>query len=95
MRGEFVKRNLTDLESAVVVESNTKVKLESLYLIGYRLPVWVPWNKLANALALERRDKVVYQNWIGTVEEVSVPLLSPQILRGHSRPRCSMAQTDV
>ena len=71
MRGEMVKRSLTDAESAVIIETISQVKLESLFHVGRRVDGWVPWDQLKNSLVFEKRDRVVYNNWVGTVEEVS------------------------
>lgn len=70
LKGDFVKHSLEDAESAVVVEVMTECLVEHV-ISGERLSEWVPWSKLRNAVKIEAKDKVVYDEWIGTVEEVS------------------------
>lgn len=69
LKGDFVKHSLLDAESALVVEVHTECLLEHV-ISGERLHQWVPWNKLRNAVKIEAKDKVVVDEWIGTVEEV-------------------------
>ena len=70
MRGDVVKRSLVAVESAIVVDVKTEVQLEHV-ITHERVRGWVPYEKLASSLQIEARDKVVYDEWIGTVEEVS------------------------
>lgn len=92
MKGDLVKQDLTDLESAVVVDVDTECTLEHV-ISKERLPSKVPWNHLKNAVKIEAKDKVVYDEWIGTVEEVRLrcgwnQLTSHRCLRtDSSRPR--------
>ncbi|WVF65350.1 hypothetical protein IAT40_000076 [Kwoniella sp. CBS 6097] len=69
LKGDVVKRSLTDPESAVIVDMSTQVKL--VHAIT-KAPVedWVEYKVLKNSLSIEARDRVVYKGWIGTVEEV-------------------------
>lgn len=69
LKGDLVKHSLEDAESAVVVEVETHCLLEHI-ISGERLSEWVPWSKLKNAVKIEAKDKVVFDEWIGTVEEV-------------------------
>lgn len=69
LKGDFVKHSLLDSESALVVDVQTECLIEHV-ISGERLHQWVPWNKLRNAVKIEAKDKVVYDHWIGTVEEV-------------------------
>jgi ubiquitin-conjugating enzyme E2 O len=69
MKGDLVKHTLTDIESAVVIDTKTECKLGHV-ISGERLPRWIPWNQLRNAVQIEAKDRVVYDEWIGTVEEV-------------------------
>ncbi len=69
LKGDVVKRSLTAVESAVVVDVKTEVQLEHV-ITKQRVKGWVPFEKLGNSLKIEARDKVVYDEWIGTVEEV-------------------------
>ncbi|GMK56130.1 hypothetical protein CspeluHIS016_0211860 [Cutaneotrichosporon spelunceum] len=69
LKGEFVKHSLMDAESALVVDVETECLIEHV-ISGERLSQWVPWGKLRNAVRIEAKDKVVYNEWIGTVEEV-------------------------
>ena len=69
MKGDIVKRSLASVESAVVVNVKTEVQLEHIITMQ-RIKGWVPYEKLANSLNIEARDRVVYDEWIGTVEEV-------------------------
>ena len=71
----------------MVIETMTKVKLESLFHVGRRLHEWVPWKLLGSNLALEQRDRVVYDDWVGTVEEVSQPLALPHKITPGVRSR--------
>ncbi|KAL7421053.1 hypothetical protein Q5752_003937 [Cryptotrichosporon argae] len=69
LKGDIVKHALTDVESAVVLD--VKVECQLVHVIsGQSVAQWVPWEKLKNAFKIEARDKVVYDEWIGTVEEV-------------------------
>lgn len=69
MKGDLVKHALTDVESAVVISVETECQLE--HVISHeRIPRWIPWKQLTNAVKIEAKDKVVYDEWIGTVEEV-------------------------
>jgi ubiquitin-conjugating enzyme E2 O len=70
LKGDVVKRSLVAVESAVVVRVKTEVQLEHVASCT-RPRGWVPYEKLRNALYIEARDKVVYDEWVGTVEEVS------------------------
>lgn len=69
LKGDFVKHSLLDAESALVVDVKTECLLEHV-ISGERLHRWVPWEKLRNAVKIEAKDKVVFDEWIGTVEEV-------------------------
>jgi hypothetical protein len=70
LKGDVVKRSLVAVESAVIVDIRTEVQLEHI-MSRERLRNWVPFDKLRNGMAIEARDKVIYDEWIGTVEEVS------------------------
>jgi len=54
----------------VVVESTSEVRLEHV-MSKQKIDEWVPYNLLKGAMVLEARDRVIYDEWIGTVEEVS------------------------
>ncbi|GFZ47242.1 hypothetical protein JCM24511_04985 [Saitozyma sp. JCM 24511] len=69
LKGDVVKRSLVAVESAVIVDIKTEVQLEHI-MSRERLRSWVPFDKLRNGMAIEARDKVIYDEWIGTVEEV-------------------------
>jgi ubiquitin-conjugating enzyme E2 O len=69
IKGDFVKHSLMDAESALVIDVQTECLIEHV-ISAERLPQWVPWEKLRNAVHIEAKDKVVYDEWIGTVEEV-------------------------
>lgn len=69
LKGDLVKHALTDLESAVVVDVQTECVVEHV-MSRERIARPVPWAKLKNAVRIEAKDKVVYDEWIGTVEEV-------------------------
>lgn len=66
--GDLVKRSLSAVESAVITKISSEVRLEHV-TTGQKLS-WTPYDKVTNALMVEVRDHVVYNNWIGTVEEV-------------------------
>ena len=70
LKGDIVKRSLVSIESAIVVDINTEVQVEHV-VTKERIRDWIPYRKLKNALPLEPRDKVVYDEWVGTIEEVS------------------------
>lgn len=70
LRGDLVKRSLTSVESAVIVSTSAEVKLEPSLHAGMSVQGWVPYDKLRSALLVEARDRVVYDEWIGTVVEV-------------------------
>lgn len=61
---------MTSQESALVVNVKTEIKLQHA-LTGEELDQWVKYEDVSNALEIDARDRVVYDNWIGTVEEVS------------------------
>ncbi|KIR99879.1 ubiquitin-conjugating enzyme E2 O [Cryptococcus deuterogattii 2001/935-1] len=69
LKGDIVKRSLTSQESALVVNIKTEVKLQHA-LTGEELDQWVKYEDVSNALKIDARDRVVYGNWVGTVEEV-------------------------
>ncbi|ORY33042.1 hypothetical protein BCR39DRAFT_463825 [Naematelia encephala] len=69
LKGDVVKRSLTAVESAVVTDVRSEVQLE--HVINKRpVRAWVPSEKLDSALKIEARDRVVYDEWLGIVEEV-------------------------
>lgn len=70
LKGDIVKRSLTAIESAVVMGSESEVQLEHA-ITGKKVKGWIPWSRLRTGMAMEARDRVVYGNWIGTVEEAS------------------------
>lgn len=53
-----------------MVNIKTEVKLQHV-LTGEELEQWVQYEDVSNALKIDARDRVVYGNWVGTVEEVS------------------------
>lgn len=53
-----------------MVNIKTEVKLQHA-LTGEELDQWVQYEDVSNALKIDARDRVVYGNWVGTVEEVS------------------------
>ncbi|KIR35252.1 ubiquitin-conjugating enzyme E2 O [Cryptococcus deuterogattii MMRL2647] len=69
LKGDIVKRSLTSQESALVVNIKTEVKLQHA-LTGEELDQWVKYEDVSNALKIDARDRVVYGNWVGTIEEV-------------------------
>lgn len=70
IKGDIVKRSLTSIESAVVVDMRTELLLEHS-VSKVQAKDWVPQEKTTNAMPFEARDRVVFDEWIGTVEEVS------------------------
>jgi ubiquitin-conjugating enzyme E2 O len=68
--GDIVKRSLANVESAVVVEVKSEVRLEHV-MSKIKVEDWIPYDLIKSAIILEARDKVIYDEWIGTVEEVS------------------------
>lgn len=73
MKGDFVKHSLEDPESAVVISVSSECKLEHV-ISGQRLDGFVPWELLKNDVKVEAKDKVVYDEWVGTIEEVRLDL---------------------
>lgn len=67
--GDIVKRSLVNVESAVVIDAKHQVRVTKL-IGGEILKGWVPYDKLRSSLILDVRDRVVYDEWLGTVEEV-------------------------
>ena len=72
LKGDVVKRSLGAAESAVIVDVRTELQLENA-VSHERVKGWVPFERLANSLQIEARDKVVFNEWIGTVIEVDPP----------------------
>ena len=58
------------MDSAVVADVETEVQLEHA-ITHERIRRWVPHKKLVNSLRLESQDRVIYNNWIGTIDAVS------------------------
>nr|XP_031861429.1 uncharacterized protein CI109_003033 [Kwoniella shandongensis]KAA5528501.1 hypothetical protein CI109_003033 [Kwoniella shandongensis] len=69
IKGDVVKRSLTSPESAVVIDIKSEVRLEHV-LSKEKVEGWVEYRKMQNSLLFDARDRVVYDEWIGTVEEV-------------------------
>ncbi|KAK8844131.1 hypothetical protein IAR55_006925 [Kwoniella newhampshirensis] len=69
IKGDVVKRALTSPESALVVDIRSAVRLQHC-LSKEKVDGWVDFEKMGNALLFDARDRVVYDEWIGTVEEV-------------------------
>lgn len=70
LKGDIVKRSLVSIESAMVIDVKTEVQLEHV-ISRERIKGWVPSEKLKSSSSLEVRDRVVFDEWIGTIEEVS------------------------
>jgi ubiquitin-conjugating enzyme E2 O len=70
MKGDVVKRSLTDVESAVVMDLESRVRLRHA-VAKHRTGGWIPFAQVKNALSMEARDRVFYDQWVGTVEEAS------------------------
>ncbi len=70
MIGDIVKRSLMNVESGVVTGTSHDVRLTKL-ITGEILPNWVPFDKLKSSLILDLKDKVVYDEWLGSVDDVS------------------------
>lgn len=58
-----------------MVNVKTEIKLQHA-LTGEELDQWVKYEDVSNALEIDARDRVVYGNWVGTVEEVSLPTMA-------------------
>lgn len=72
VRGDVVKRSLDQVESGVIMQVSTEVRLVNSItgeVVGESQ--WIPMKKLASSLPLEPGDKVVYNNWLGTIKDVS------------------------
>jgi ubiquitin-conjugating enzyme E2 O len=70
MRGDIVKRSLFDTQSAIVQSMYSEVRLEHV-MTKQKLKEWIPFQSLKSSLVVQHRDTVVFENWIGTIEEVS------------------------
>lgn len=68
-RGDIVKRSLTKPESAVVLESKSEVQLQHCFS-GQKVDEWISADLLVPSIVFERGDRVIYNNWVGTVEAV-------------------------
>lgn len=68
-RGEVVKRSLTSVENAMVLEERHEVQLEHVFT-GQKIDEWVPVEQVVSSIPFERGDRVIYKNWLGTVEAV-------------------------
>ncbi|KAG8896936.1 hypothetical protein FRB99_008571, partial [Tulasnella sp. 403] len=67
--GDLVKRSVHDVQSGVVLESNVEVKLEhAVSMVQYA--GWVSSDELENATEVYVGDYVVYDDWVGLVEEI-------------------------
>ena len=73
VKGDVIKRSLDQVESGVVMQVTTEVQLENC-ITGQVVAdgQWVPMKKLASSLAMEPGDKVVYNNWLGTIKDVRI-----------------------
>ena len=83
IKGDIVKRSLASPESAVVVDQKAEVQLEHL---GTKKKVeqWVPLDSLVGHFVVEPGDRVVHNNWLGTVEHVSGSTLRLLTVTGDS-----------
>jgi hypothetical protein len=70
IKGDTVKRSVTSFEAAVVTDTRTEVLLEHA-ISREEVKEWVPLEKLKSAVKFEGSDRVVYNQWIGTIMEVS------------------------
>lgn len=50
--------------------SETEVQLEHA-IDRTKVKGWIPWSKLKSDMAIEARDRVMFGDWVGIVEEVS------------------------
>lgn len=66
--GDTVKRSLLSIESAIVLEAHQEVQLQ--HISGKQYDKWIPADELQAAKPFHRGERVVYQNWIGTIEAV-------------------------
>lgn len=71
--GDLVKRSVHDVQSGVVLESRVDVKLEHAVSMTQYAP-WVSSEELENATEVYVGDYVIYDDWVGQVEEVRRPL---------------------
>ncbi|WVN87953.1 uncharacterized protein L203_103150 [Cryptococcus depauperatus CBS 7841] len=68
-KGDLVKRSLANHESALIVDVKTQLKLKHV-ITGEEIQDWVPYEDVVNTSMIDSRDRVVYNNWVGTVKEV-------------------------
>ncbi|ORX39251.1 hypothetical protein BD324DRAFT_619003 [Kockovaella imperatae] len=69
INGDIVKRSLTSHDSAVIIDQSSEVLLEHLGT-KKRLNQWIQQDKLRSHFLVEVGDKVVSDNWLGSVESV-------------------------
>lgn len=67
--GEVVKKSLTALEAATVIGVQHEYQVEHV-MSGQKITEWIPEELLVPYVPFAQGDKVIYKNWIGTVETV-------------------------
>ena len=75
LTGDVVKRSLVQSKSGVITNLRVEAQVEHV-LSRQRLDAWIPQEKLKSSLIVERKDKVFYDEWVGSVEDVSRVLQS-------------------
>ncbi len=68
-RGDLVKRTVHDVTSGVVTGASVEVQVE--HAVGMdQYSGWIASEDLENAMDLYIGDFVIYDDWVGQVEEV-------------------------
>lgn len=70
--GDIVKRSVHDVQSGVILESKVEVKLEHAVSMA-QYAGWVWSDELENATEVYIGDYVLYDDWVGQIEEVRSP----------------------
>lgn len=69
LTGDLVKRSLTQSKSGIITRLRASVQVEHVFT-KQRLDAWIPQEKLKSSLMVERKDKVFFDEWVGSVEDV-------------------------
>ncbi|KAG9019315.1 hypothetical protein FRB90_004028 [Tulasnella sp. 427] len=67
--GDLVKRNVHDVQSGVVLETNVEVKLEHA-VSQVQYGGWVAASELENTTEVYVGDYIIHNDWVGQVEEL-------------------------
>lgn len=56
----------------MVLDMTMEVQLEKTTNVGRNVRGWVPLDDMKSARSIDTKDRVMYDDWVGTVDEVSV-----------------------